>query len=164
MAYRICVVCMGNICRSPMAEVVLRAELDDAGLGGAVTVDSAGTGGWHEGEPMDDRARAALAERGYDGSRHRARQFAPEWLADRDLVLAMDDANLADLLEHAPDTATRDRIRLFRSFDPAAGAGRGDDGTVPDPYFGGDDGFAHVLDMIESASKALVTTLENHLR
>ena len=164
MAYRICVVCLGNICRSPMAEVVLRAELDDAGLAGAVVVDSAGTGGWHEGQPMDDRARAALAERGYDGTRHRARRFAPDWLADRELILAMDDANLADLREHAPDAATADRIRLFRSFDPAAGTGPGDDGTVPDPYFGGEDGFAHVLDMIESAAKELVTILEKRLR
>lgn len=147
---------MGNICRSPMAEAVLRAELEDAGLGGAVVVDSAGTGGWHEGEPMDARARSALAERGYDGTRHRARQFDPAWFAERDLVLAMDDANLADLLELAPDAETAGRIRLFRSFDPAAGDGA----TVSDPYFGGDDGFAHVLDLVESASKALAATLE----
>ncbi|HEY3688260.1 MAG TPA: low molecular weight protein-tyrosine-phosphatase [Streptosporangiaceae bacterium] len=154
--YRVCVVCLGNICRSPMAEVVLRAELDDAGLARSVVVDSAGTGGWHEGDPMDARARAALADRGYDGTRHRARKFDPAWFADRDLVLAMDDENLADLRELAPDAEAAARVRLFRAFDPSAG----DDPTVPDPYYGGDDGFAYVLDMIESAAKALVTSLE----
>lgn len=139
-----------------MAEVVLRAELDDAGLGGAVVVDSAGTGDWHVGESMDPRARAALADRGYDGSRHRARQFDPEWFAELDLVLAMDQANLAELRAVAPDAETAGRVRLFRSYDPAAGP----DATVPDPYFGGDDGFEHVLDLIESAAKALTGELE----
>lgn len=154
--YRVCVVCLGNICRSPMAETVLRAELDDAGLVREVVVDSAGTGGWHEGEPMDDRARAALADRGYDGSRHRARRFEAGWFADRDLVLAMDDDNLADLRALAPDPESAARVRLFRSLDPAAG----DDLAVPDPYYGGDDGFGYVLDMIESAAKAVVTAVE----
>src|SRR2546423_4745135 len=84
--YRICLVCLGNICRSPMAETILRAELDSAGLDGKVVVDSAGTGDWHIGDAMDPDARAALARRGYDGSPHRARQFEPSWLAGRDLV------------------------------------------------------------------------------
>ena len=154
--YRICLVCMGNICRSPMAEAVLRAELDDAGLTGAVAVDSAGTGGWHIGDPMDPRARAALAERGYDGSGHRARRFDPDWFAERDLILAMDEDNLADLRAMTPDPETAARIRLFRSYDPTAN----DDATVPDPYYGGEDGFAYVLDLIESAAKALVATLD----
>jgi len=154
--YRICLVCMGNICRSPMAEAVLRAELDDAGLTGAVAVDSAGTGGWHIGDPMDPRARVALAERGYDGSGHRARRFDPDWFAERDLILAMDEDNLADLRAMAPDPETAARIRLFRSYDPTAN----DDATVPDPYYGGEDGFAYVLDLIESAAKALVATLD----
>src|ERR1022692_4753286 len=84
-SYRICVVCLGNICRSPMAEVVLRNELDRAGLGGRVEVDSAGTGDWHIGSPMDSRARAELAIRGYDGAGHRPRQFAPSWFGRYDL-------------------------------------------------------------------------------
>ena len=92
--YRICLVCLGNICRSPMAETVLRAELAAAGLDGVVVVDSAGTGDWHVGGAMDRGAQAALARRGYDGSTHRARQFRPSWLAQRDLVLAMDARNL----------------------------------------------------------------------
>ena len=81
--YRICLVCLGNICRSPMAETVLRAELDAAGLDGKAVVDSAGTGDWHIGDLMDPDARTALAGRGYDGSAHRARQFQPTWLAGR---------------------------------------------------------------------------------
>ena len=95
--YRVCLVCLGNICRSPMAETVLRAELAAAGLDGAVVVDSAGTGDWHVGDAMNSGAQAALARRGFDGSSHRARQIQPSWLARRDLVLAMDARNLADL-------------------------------------------------------------------
>ena len=110
--YRVCLVCLGNICRSPMAETVLRAELAAAGLDGAVVVDSAGTGDWHVGDAMDPGARAALASRGFDGSAHRARQFQPSWLARRDLILAMDARNLADLRRMARDPGD-DRIRLF---------------------------------------------------
>src|SRR6202000_3058392 len=95
--YTVCLVCLGNICRSPMAEVVLRAELAEAGLAEAVTVDSAGTGDGHIGHPMDRRAQAELGRRGYDGSAHRARQIDSSWLPDRDLFLAMDRRNLADL-------------------------------------------------------------------
>src|SRR5262245_27723077 len=91
--YRVCLVCLGNICRSPMAETVLRAELAAAGLDGAVVVDSAGTGDWHVGDAMDPGARAALARRGHDGSAHRARQFQPSWLRERDLILTMDARN-----------------------------------------------------------------------
>src|ERR1700688_4616281 len=96
-SYRVCRVCLGNICRSPMAETVLRAALAEAGLAGAVTVDSSGTGDWHVGQPMYPQARRALAGRGHDGSAHRARQFEAAWLPDLDLVLAMDASNLATL-------------------------------------------------------------------
>ena len=102
-----------------MAEVVLRSELDRVGLAGRVEVDSAGTGDWHIGSPMDSRARAELALRGYDGSGHRARQFGPSWFGRYDLVAAMDSANLRDLRAMAPGREAADRIRLFRSFDPA---------------------------------------------
>src|SRR6266568_4174017 len=95
--YRICLVCLGNICRSPMAEVLLREEVARAGLAGAVTVESAGTGDWHIGQRMYAGARAELARRGYDGSAHRARQVQRSWLAGYDLVLAMDASNLAEL-------------------------------------------------------------------
>ncbi len=154
--YRVCLVCLGNICRSPMAEAVLRAALDRAGLGSAVTVDSAGTGDWHVGSRMDSRARAELASRGYDGTSHRARQVARSWLADRDLVLAMDGQNLADLRRMAgDDPAGRDRIRLLRSFDPRSGP----DAEVPDPYYGEGASFGTVLDLIEAAAGGLADAL-----
>src|SRR5262249_36782709 len=92
--YWVCLVCLGNIRPSPMAQSVLRAELAAAGLDGAVVVDSAGTGDWHVGDSMDPGARAALASRGHDGSAHQARQIQPSWLPRRDLILAMDARNL----------------------------------------------------------------------
>lgn len=146
--FRICVVCLGNICRSPMAEVVLRAVLDKRGLADVVTVDSAGTAGWHEGRPMDERAAATLAAAGYDGSRHRARQFDERWFAERDLVLAMDRENLRALRRLAPEGAD---VRLFRSFDPDAPEGA----EVPDPYYGGPEGFVQVLEMVEAAAEGI---------
>jgi protein-tyrosine phosphatase len=112
--YRVCFVCLGNICRSPMAEIVARAQLAEAGLGGAVVVDSAGTGDWHIGQQMNRPARTQLARRGYNGEAHRARQFAPSWLAERDLVLAMDHHNLNTLQSFAgTDSGDSPRIRLF---------------------------------------------------
>jgi protein-tyrosine phosphatase len=146
---RVAVVCLGNICRSPIAEVVLRDRLASAGLGERVEVLSAGTGGWHVGGPMDERAAAVLTGRGYDASRHRARQVDPGWLATLDLVLAMDEQNLRDLeplVDHG-------RLRMFRELDPEAGP---DDLDVPDPYFGGEDGFDEVLTVVERTADALV--------
>ena len=150
--YRICLVCLGNICRSPMAETVLRAELDRAGLGGRVRVDSAGTGDWHAGNPMDRRARAELAARGYDGASHRARQFRAEWLAGRDLVLAMDTANRDDLGRMGAEPG---RLAMLRSFDPASGP----DAEVPDPYYGDGGSFGLALDQIEAAARGLAGAL-----
>ncbi|SDQ41831.1 protein tyrosine phosphatase [Thermostaphylospora chromogena] len=157
MSYHVCLVCLGNICRSPMAEVVLRHTLDEHGLGELVTVDSAGTGGWHVGSGMDERAAAALAAAGYDGSGHRARRFEREWFDHIDLVLAMDAENLRTLRRIAPPGAD---VRLFRSFDPAAPEGA----EVPDPYYGGPEGFTEVLRMVEAASEGLVKYLEGILR
>lgn len=161
--YRIAVVCLGNICRSPMAEVVLSARIAEAGLADLVSVDSSGTGGWHVGDPMDHRAAATLSAHGYDGSQHRARQFAGRsekggpgtWPASYDLVLAMDEGNLADLRALAPvDEANANRLRLFRDFDPdEPGA------AVPDPYYGGGDGFEEVLRMIDRSADTLVAAL-----
>ncbi|WP_326823294.1 low molecular weight protein-tyrosine-phosphatase [Streptosporangium sp. NBC_01756] len=156
MSYRVCVVCMGNICRSPMAEVVLRKALADHGLDGIVTVDSAGTGGWHQGHPMDERAAATLAENGYDGSSHRARQFLANWFGQVDLVLAMDEENLRALRRLAPPGSD---VRLFRSFDPDAPAGA----EVPDPYYGDREGFADVLTMVRAASDGLAKHLSETL-
>jgi protein-tyrosine phosphatase len=157
--YRVCLVCLGNICRSPMAEAVLRAELDRAGLSDAVSVESAGTGDWHVGERMYGPARSELDRRGYDGSGHRARQIEPSWLADYDLLLAMDADNLADLRRMAGGSAAAGRIRLLRSFDPGL---TGDDpfgGQVPDPYGGTPGQYALAFDLIEAAAKGLAQRL-----
>ena len=124
--YRVCCVCLGNICRSPMAEVVLRDQVARAGLDGRIVVDSAGTGDWHVGGPMEREARAQLTRRGYDGEAHRARQFDRSWLPELDLVLAMDAGNLRDLRALAPATEA-DGIVLFGD---VAGLGGRD---VPDP-------------------------------
>ena len=103
--YKLCVVCLGNICRSPIAEAVIRAELASVGLAGRVSVESAGTGDWHLGEPMDRQARAELTRRGYDGSAHRARQINADWLDQFDLVIAMDASNLRNLQRMAAGRA-----------------------------------------------------------
>src|ERR1700729_4433271 len=130
--YRICLVCLGNICRSPMAEVILREELERAGLSDRVEVDSAGTGDWHLGSPMDSRARAELSRRGYAGTGHRARQFGPSWFGRYDLVAAMDRANLERLRRMAPDRQAADRTTAFLTFDPARdGQGGGSGLEVP---------------------------------
>ena len=154
--YTICVVCLGNICRSPMAEVVLRDELGKVGLAGKVSVSSAGTGDWHVGEPMDARARAELTRRGYNGSGHQARQIQPSWLDEYDLVLAMDRRNLANLQRMAAGDPELDgRIRLMLSFDPACGEGA----EVPDPYDGRPDEFAEVFELVQAAAKGLAGRL-----
>ncbi|MBA2954867.1 low molecular weight phosphotyrosine protein phosphatase [Nocardioides sp. MAH-18] len=146
--YRVELVCLGNICRSPTAHVVVAERLADAGLDGVVTVTSSGTGDWHVGGPMDRRAAATLTAAGYDASRHRARLW--ETGDELDLVLAMDDANLADL------GGRTDRVRKFRDLDPV------DPGSdVPDPYYGGPDGFEEVLAMVERTAAALVGALEH---
>jgi len=154
--YRVCLVCLGNICRSPMAETVLRAELRAAGLAGAVVVDSAGTGDWHVGEAMDRGARSALARRGHDGSgpkTHRARQFQPSWLSRYDLILAMDSRNLADLRRMARGGDV-DRIRLF-----GEAGGLGETSDIPDPWGGGPDEFGHVLDLLGAAAPVIAARL-----
>jgi protein-tyrosine phosphatase len=146
--YRVALVCLGNICRSPMAHVVLEARLAEAGLADRVDVASSGTGDWHVGRPMDRRAAATLERHGYDPSRHRAQQFDATRHGDTaDLVLAMDAGNLRDL------GGRGERTGLFRDFDPA---GTGD---VPDPYYGGDDGFEEVLTMVERTADAIVAEL-----
>jgi protein-tyrosine phosphatase len=157
--YRICLVCLGNICRSPMAEVILRDELDRAGLSDRVEVDSAGTGDWHLGEPMDRGARAELSRRGYDGAGHRARQFEPSWFRRYDLVAAMDGGNLDRLRRSAPDQQATDRIALLRSFDPGAGP----DLEVPDPYNGGPEEYALVFDLVRPAAQGLAGQLAQML-
>ncbi len=161
--YRVCLVCLGNICRSPMAEVVLRGELARAGLAGAVTVDSAGTGDWHVGERMYGPAGAELARRGYDGSAHRARQIEPSWLDGYDLLLAMDAANLADLRRMARGSQALGRVRLLRSFDPDLADDDPFGGEVPDPYGGHPGEYARAFDLIHAAAKGLAQRLAEFL-
>ncbi len=146
--YAVALVCLGNICRSPTAQVVLEERLAEAGLDDRVVVRSRGTGGWHLGEPMDRRAAATLRAAGYDPSRHRARQYDDSWAETQDLVLAMDRDNLADL------GGRSDRVGLFRDFDPIVPGA-----DVPDPYYGGADTFAEVLAIVERTCDALVAEL-----
>jgi protein-tyrosine phosphatase len=157
--YRICFVCMGNICRSPIAEVVMRAKLDAAGLADRVLVDSAGTGDWHAGGPADRRTIETLRDHGYDDGGHVARQFQVEWFEEIDLVVAMDGKNLQSLRWLAPD-GRADKIVRLRSFDPAS---RGGDLDVPDPYYGGSDHFEEVLAMVEAACDGLIDHVRSQL-
>jgi protein-tyrosine phosphatase len=161
--YRICLVCTGNICRSPMAEVVLREELVRAGLAGAVAVDSAGTGDWHLGERIHGPAAAELARRGYDGSGHLSRQIERSWLDGYDLLLAMDAGNLADLRRMARGSQALGRVRLLRSFDPDLAAGDRFGGQVPDPYGGHPDEYARAFELIHAAVRGLVQRLAEFL-
>ncbi|WP_440709238.1 low molecular weight protein-tyrosine-phosphatase [Herbiconiux sp. YIM B11900] len=159
-AFRVCVVCTGNICRSPMAEVVLRDLVDRAGLTGRVIVSSAGTGEWHVGEHADPRTVEALRARGYDGSAHRARQFESTWFDDLDLVIALDRSHERVLRSWARSEEDRQKIRLLLGFDPDY-AGRHD---VPDPYYSDAAMFDSVLAMIEHSSAALFRQLEPAFR
>ena len=152
--YRIAVICLGNICRSPMADVVLRDRVAAAGLDDRVEVVSAGTGDWHVGRPMDGRAAALLTSEGYDATTHRAQQVPASWLTSYDLLLAMDRQNLHDVRALATAPVEPDRVRLFRDFDPEEPGAE-----VPDPYYGGDDGFHAVLAMVERTCDALVALL-----
>jgi protein-tyrosine phosphatase len=144
---------MGNICRSPTAEGVMRSLVREAGLEDAIEIDSAGTGGWHVGDPPDRRATAAASGRGItlEGA---ARQVRAEDFAHYDLLLAADRQNREDLLAVAPDAAAREKVRLLRSFDPASDGAA--DLDVPDPYYGGPDGFERVLDLVEAACRGLL--------
>jgi protein-tyrosine phosphatase len=148
-------VCMGNICRSPTAEGVMRGLLVEEGLQDAVQVDSAGTGDWHVGDPPDARATAAAQARGV-ALAGAARQVSAADFADYDLILAADRRNLAELQALLP-AGSRAKLHLLREFDPAS-AQRGDL-DVPDPYYGDDDGFEHVLDLVEAACRGLLDTL-----
>jgi protein-tyrosine phosphatase len=149
MVQSVLMVCMGNICRSPIAEHVFRAKAEQAGL--QLTVASAGTGGWHAGEPADYRAVAVLNDYGYT-SEHRAQQFRASWFEDYDLILVMDTDNLHGVLQHATKDDHRTKVKLFRAFDSTAPK----NAEVPDPYYGNEDGFVTVLKMIERASDGLV--------
>ncbi|ELB2271370.1 low molecular weight protein-tyrosine-phosphatase [Vibrio parahaemolyticus] len=147
---RILVVCMGNICRSPTGEAVLRAKAEELGVD--VDIDSAGTIGYHTGNTPDSRAMAAGKQRGYSFKGMRARQVSVQDFEDFDLVLAADKANLADLLDICP-AEHRHKVSLFLNHSNSSYD------EIPDPYYGGDDGFELVLDLIEEASVAVLQKL-----
>ncbi|KAA0696942.1 low molecular weight phosphotyrosine protein phosphatase [Halopseudomonas laoshanensis] len=149
---RVLFVCLGNICRSPTAQGVFASQLQASALQHEISIDSAGTGGYHTGEPPDQRATAAALKRGYDLRMQRARAVADEDFEQFDLILAMDQSNLDNLLARAPANA-RARIGLLMDYAPDWPQ------EVPDPYFGGEAGFEQVLDMLEAASRGLLEDL-----
>lgn len=151
---KILFVCLGNICRSPTAEIVFRHLLEREAPELDITVDSAGIGAWHIGEPPDERSQAAALRRGFDMGALRARQIAGEDFERFDLILAMDLENLAELKRRAP-ARLRDRVRLFLDF-----VADGESDEVPDPYYGGQAGFERVLDLVEQASRGLLDHLK----
>lgn len=145
-------VCLGNICRSPLAEGVFAETARAAGRESAFLIDSAGTGAWHVGSPPDPRSIEIAARNGIDISTQRARKVAPDDFERFDLILGMDSSNVADLRAHAPGLRSG-RIHLF--LDYAGGHQR----DIPDPYYGGPDGFAKVYRMIREASEAMLSKL-----
>lgn len=152
---RIEFVCTGNICRSPMAEVIVRDKLDKAGLGSAVEVTSSGIGSWHVGHPADTRALAELTAHGYDGSAHRAQQFGPDQ-ETADLIVALDAGHISELVVRGVDES---KVRLLRSFDPHAPEGAG----VADPYYGGPEGFTATREQIEAAADGIISWAREEL-
>jgi protein-tyrosine phosphatase len=151
--HRLLFVCLGNICRSPMAEGVFRRVAEDRGVIDRFDIDSAGMGDWHIGQAPDTRAQAAARRRGMDISGQCARQVTRADFAKFDLLLAMDRSNYQDLTQLAPKDA-RHKVRLFLDF-----ALHADTKDVPDPFYGGTEGFDHALDLIEEASRGLLEEL-----
>ena len=150
-------VCLGNICRSPTAEAVMAHLVEEAGLGSEIEIESAGTGDWHVGNDPDERAAAAATARGF-AMRSVAQQVRPEDFDRFDMLVAMDRDNVRNLKRLAPSVEAAGKVRLLREFDPtSAGA---PDLDVPDPYYGGVDGFDHVLDLVEASCAGLL----DHLR
>lgn len=159
-AFRICFVCTGNICRSPMAEVITRTSFERLGLAHKTVVTSRGTGDWHVGERADYRTLEVLAERGYNGDKHRARQFDVADFAAHDLIIALDQGHARALHELAPSPEEQAKIELLLSF-VSDHAGELD---VFDPYYSDHAAFRRVLEDIERACAALVRQLEPALR
>ena len=151
---KIAMVCMGNICRSPIAEHVMRAKAEAAGLD--VHVESAGTGGWHIGNAADPRTVNVLTEHGYT-SVHSAQQFGPDWFDRFDHILVMDNDNFKNVTSQTDDPVAIAKVRMLMEFDPTAEPGA----IVPDPYYGVPADYTHVLDLVERACDGLVTHLRN---
>ncbi len=152
-------VCLGNICRSPTAEGIFLDLVQQNGLEGTVSVDSAGTGGWHIGELADSRSRAEAQSRGIHLT-SRSRQFCSQDFTQFDLILAMDRSNLRNILRLAQTDSDRRRVHLLRNFDPSAPP----DSDVPDPYYGGVRGFPDVFDICERACAGLLEHVRSRLQ
>ncbi|MED5387328.1 MAG: low molecular weight protein-tyrosine-phosphatase [Pseudomonadota bacterium] len=157
MTVSVLFVCLGNICRSPTAEAVFRERVNAAGLGDQIRIDSAGTGDWHIGRAPDPRTREAAARRGYRMEHLRARQVSAQDFYEFDVVLAMDNANLTDLQAMQPADVT---VTLRRFLDYAR---QSEDREVPDPYYGGEEGFDRVLDLVEDGADGLLDALRERL-
>lgn len=153
---RVLFVCLGNICRSPTAEAVLRHKVREAGLEDVIHIDSAGTGDWHVGKAPDPRTRVAAMRRGYDLSALRARQVGAVDFSRFDLILAMDHANLADLQRLRGGAEGAELDLFLRRYQAALD-------EVPDPYYGGESGFEQVLDLVEQACDGLLVELKGRL-
>ncbi len=159
---RVTFVCTGNICRSPMGEVILRDLLEQAGVGDAVSVDSAGTTRWEVDNPMDPRALAELRSHGYDGSAHVARVFEPEWIADTDLVLAADNGHATVLRRWARTREDAAKVAQIRSFDPAAvEAGALE---IDDPWYGDESDFERCFAEVEAACRGIAAEVSARIR
>lgn len=159
-AFAVCFVCTGNICRSPMAEVVLRSLAERAGLASVIEISSAGTGEWHLGEHADHRALDALERRGLDGGLHRAQLFDPARFDEFDLVVALDHGHERALRSWARTDTDRQKVRRLLAFEPSLSP----QGDVPDPYYSDAAAFDQVLSLIESACRSLFAQIEPGLR
>jgi len=155
--FKILMVCLGNICRSPMAEGILRHQLDQKGI--SATVDSAGTGGWHAGENPDRRAIKNMKEHGIDISKLVARQFTPNDFSTFDLILAMDESNYEDIIKQTTDPVKKNKVKLILKY-----TNRNSDFSVPDPWYGDQKGFETVFKMLDEACEMVIKKHFNETR
>jgi protein-tyrosine phosphatase len=155
---KICFVCLGNICRSPTAEGIFQHLVNERGLQSFFYIDSAGTSAYHIGEPANSKSRDVARKHGVE-LQSRARRFTSSDLEEFDLILAMDHENLRNIQQLDSRNQFGQKIKLMRDFDPTPG-----DGSVPDPYYGGIDGFQHVFDVVKRSCESLLDELEENIQ
>ncbi|MBP3775345.1 MAG: low molecular weight phosphotyrosine protein phosphatase [Bacteroidaceae bacterium] len=155
MVKKLLFVCLGNICRSPAAHGIMQKMVDEAGLSSQIYIDSAGMGGWHVGNLPDPRMRKHAAWRNYDLT-HRARQFKPEDFGKFDLIFVMDEENYHDVSRQAPSDEAMKKVHYLAEYLSA----HPHDKVIPDPYYGGDQGFENVLDLLEDACQTLLSVIQ----
>ncbi len=155
--FRICFVCLGNICRSPTAEGVFQHLVNQQSLEPYFFIDSAGTSAYHIGEPANSKSQMVASQNGVELT-SKARRFEKDDIDDFNLILAMDDENYQNLLHLANNPEQKEKIKKLREYDPKPG-----DGNVPDPYYGGMDGFNRVFDIIQRSSSALLDSLKSQI-